>query len=393
MSIDFSSISDRTHTNSVKWRQYPEGVLPVWVADMDFKAPEPILAALRAKLEHGVLGYEFPGKDLLGTVAARMEKLYGWSVDPEAIIPTPGIIAGFNAAAWAICAPGQGILTQPPVYPPFLTVAEKVGLVNQLAPLALEEQAGRLTYHCDLEVFRKAVHGRNVRTGMFLLCNPHNPTGQAYSRKDLQGMADICLEQGVRIVSDEIHSELLLGETRHIPIATLSKDIERNTITLVAPSKTYNVPGLFCGLAIVPDPGLRAKFQAAADRMIQHVSSLSLIAARVAYSGACDEWLKALRVQLTANRDWVSRTLRERFPRLACTLPQATYLAWLDCRRLELGGRTPYDFFLERAKVAFNQGDDFGPGGKGFVRFNFGTSPRILQEVVDRIAAVMPEAG
>jgi cysteine-S-conjugate beta-lyase len=392
MPTDFSKAPDRTRTHSLKWTQYPNGVLPVWVADTDFQAPEPILEALRSKLQHGVLGYEFPQKALCETVAARMAALYGWSVDPEAVVATPGIIAAFNAAAWAVCQPGQGILTQPPVYPPFLGVAENVGLVNQFAQLGLEERNGTLSYHIDMDAFRAALHNQNTRTGMFLLCNPHNPTGQVYSRAELRGMAELCLEQNVCIVSDEIHSELLLGGSAHLPVATLSKDIERNTITLVAPSKTYNVPGLFCGFAIIPDAQLRGRFQAAASRMIHHVSSLSLIAAQAAYSGACDAWLNAMRTMLTANRDWIVATLRDRFPLLRTTVPQATYLAWIDCHRLNLQEQTPGDFFLENARVALTKGEDFGSGGRGFVRLNFGTTSQILQEVMARLSASL-EAG
>lgn len=391
MPVELLIAPDRTHTASLKWTQYPAGVLPLWVADMDFQAPEPILAALRARLEHGVLGYEFATKTLRETVAARMDTLYGWSVDPEAVVATPGVIAGFTAAAWATCRPGQGILTQPPVYPPFLGVAENVGLVNRFAPLGLEEREGALAYRIDWEAFRAALQAGPAPTGMFLLCNPHNPTGQVHAPEDLRTMAGLCLERGVCIVSDEIHSELLLDGARHTPIASLSRDIERRTITLIAPSKTYNVPGLFCGFAIIPDPDLRARFQAASERMIQHVSSLSLIAAQAAYSGACDGWLDALRRRLTANRDWLVQTLRDRCPQIRSTNPQATYLAWLDCHRLELQGRTAYDFFLERARVAFTQGEDFGPGGEGFVRLNFGTTPEVLQEAMARIeAAVAP---
>jgi cystathionine beta-lyase len=387
MPLDCSNAPDRTRTNSLKWTQYPQGVLPLWVADTDFRAPEPILDALRSKLEHGVLGYEFPQQVLRETIAARMDSLYGWSVDPEAVVATPGIIAAFNAAAWAICKPGQGLLTQPPVYPPFLAVAGNVGLVDQFAQLRREDREGVLTYAIDWAVFRSALHSRNARTGMFLLCNPHNPTGQVFSRTELQAMAELCLENDIRVVSDEIHSELLLGGSTHIPVASLSKDIERNTITLVAPSKTYNVPGLFCGFAIIPDPLLREKFNAAASRMIHHVSSLSLIAAQAAYSGACDGWLNAMRTRLTANRDWMVTMLRDRFPQFSTTIPQATYLAWLDCHRLDLQDQTPSDFFLEKARVAFTPGEDFGPGGHGFVRLNFGTTPQVLQEAMERVEA------
>jgi cystathionine beta-lyase len=391
MTLDFTSAPDRAHSNSLKWTQYPEPVLPLWVADTDFRAPEPILAALRAQLEHGVLGYEFPRPRLRETVAARMDALYGWSVDPDWVVATPGIVSAFNTAASAICQPGQGLLTQPPIYPPFLGIAENVGLVNQFAPLIRDDRDGAVGYRMDPDGFRAALHGGGTRTGMFLLCNPHNPTGQAYSRAELLAMAELCLEREVPIVSDEIHSELLLGATRHIPLASLSKEIEQRTITLIAPSKTYNVPGLFCGFAIIPDPRLRTAFRAAADRMTHHVSSLSLTAAQAAYSGACAPWLEALKARLTANRDWLTRTIRTRFPQLASTQPQATYLAWVDCRRLDLKGQTPYDFFLERAQVAFTGGEEFGPGGEGFVRINFGTTPGRLEEAMDRVGAALAE--
>jgi cysteine-S-conjugate beta-lyase len=389
MNYDFSLAPDRAGTASLKWTQYPQGVLPLWVADTDFAAPRPILEAPHRKLDHGVLGYEFPQPELLATIAARMETLYGWTVAPEAVVATPGIIAAFNAAAWATCQPGQGILLQPPVYPPFFGVAGNVGLLNQFAQLHPEERDGTLTYRLDLDGFKAAFHSRGARTGMFLLCNPHNPTGQIFAREELRAMAETCLEQGACLVSDEIHSELLLGGASHIPVASLSKDIERNTITLVAPSKTYNVPGLFCGFAIIPDPGLRERFRAASERLIQHVSSLSLIAAQAAYSGACDGWLEALRAHLTANRDWLTAELRKRFPTLRFTIPQAKYLAWIDCGGLQLGGKVPASYFLERAQVALNPGEDFGPGGQGFVRLNFGTTPGRLREALDRLEAAL----
>lgn len=390
MSFDFQNVPDRACTNSLKWTQYPADVLPLWVADMDFPAPPPILAALRGQLDHAILGYEFARKPLLETVARRMATLYGWEVDPAAVVATPGIIAAFTAAAWATCQQGQGILTQPPVYPPFLGVAANVGLVNQFAPLVLEAAGSTVSYRFDVPAFRAAMHRDGVRTGMFLLCNPHNPTGQTYSRDALRAMAEACLENEVCLVSDEIHSELLLGGAQHIPVATLSKEIERRSITLVAPSKTYNVPGLFCGFAIIPDPVLRKRFVEASERLIHHVSSLSLTAAQAAYSGACDPWLQALRAHLTANRDRVVSELQARCPQLKTTVPQATYLAWIHCRDLDLNGRTAYDHFLERARVAFTRGEDFGPGGEGFVRLNFGTSRAILEQALDRVAAALP---
>jgi len=204
---------------------------------MDFAAPEPIRAVLYHFVEHGVLGYEFPTRELRETVAARMQTLYGWQVSPDAVVATPGVVAGFTLAANAVCAAGQGLLIQPPVYPPFLKVNGSAGLVRQEAPLVLETDGNTLRYSVDFDIFQKAVHSDGAKTGMFLFCNPHNPTGQIYTKDDLARIADICLKNNIFICSDEIHSEILLGGTQHIPIAALDPEIADHTITLIAPSK------------------------------------------------------------------------------------------------------------------------------------------------------------
>jgi cysteine-S-conjugate beta-lyase len=389
---DFDSIIDRRGSNSSKWSKYPEDVLPLWLADMDFRAPEPILAALRAKIKHGVLGYEMPYKILAEAAAARMEKLYGWQVSPEWVTATPGIIAGFTAAAQAVCQAGEGILIQPPVYPPFVSLHEFGGRVSQPAPLVLQETGHILRYEIDFDVFEKAVGSGEARTGMFLLCNPHNPTGQVYSREELSRLAAICLEKGVVICSDEIHSELLLGGARHQPIAALSPEIAARTITLIAPSKTFNVPGLFCGFAVIPDQELRERHMKTVAQMGMHVNSLGMAAAQAAFSGRCDDWLAALRAYLTANRDFLVEYVRSELSGVRTTVPQATYLAWLDCRELVESGRitgTPHEFFLKQARVALNEGKEFGAGGEGFVRLNFGCSRATLVEALERMKAAI----
>ena len=384
MPFDFSQAPNRTHTNSVKWTHYPEDVLPLWVADTDFPAPPAILNALTQAVAHGVLGYEFPGKRLKEIIATRMENLYDWKVSPDWIIATPGIIAAFNAAAWAICMPGEGLLTQPPVYPPFLSVHKNVGITHQDAPLQeITEGSHLLRYEIDFDHF-EFMFNTDSPTRLFLLCNPHNPTGRAFSRQELLGMAEICLENKTIIVSDEIHSELTLPPTRHIPIATLSPEIEAQTITLIAPSKTFNVPGLFAGFAIIADPTLRENFRKSADRLCMHVSSLGLVAAEAAFSGECDPWLAELRQHLVSNRDFVTNYVHKNLSGIRTTHPEATYLSWLDCRNLDLQP-TPYEFILEKAKVALNNGADFGEGGKGFVRLNFGCPRSTIQDGLDRI--------
>ena len=384
MTFDFSHAPDRSQTNSLKWTLYPSDVLPLWVADMDFPAPPAITDALAQSVAHGVLGYEFPSKKLKETVASRMETLYGWKVSPSWVIATPGIIAGFNAAAWSVCEPGQGILTQPPVYPPFLGVHKNVGLSHQDAPMREVNEANHLLrYEIDFDHF-EFMFDTDAKTRLFLLCNPHNPTGRAFNREELLEMAEICLAHDTVIVSDEIHSELTLPPNQHIPIASLSPEIAARTITLVAPSKTFNVPGLFAGFAIIPDQTLRENFQQTTERLCMHVASLGLVAAQVAFSGACDEWLSELRSHLVDNRNFVTNYVRENLPGIRTTHPEATYLSWLDCRALNLQP-DPYQFFLKKAKVALTNGADFGEGGQGFVRLNFGCPRSTLEKALQQM--------
>lgn len=392
MQYDFDRIIDRRGSNSIKWQKYPQDVLPLWVADMDFTAPEPVRLALQRFVDHAVPGYESPSAQLCEIVAARMHSLYGWQVSPESIIATPGVVAGFTAAAHAVCTPGQGLLVQPPVYPPFMKVHTAAGLVRQDAALKLEQVDSQVHYSVDFQVFEGAIASAGARTGMFLLCNPHNPTGQVYSRADLTRMSELCLQHDIVICSDEIHSELLLGGSKHIPIAALDPEIADRSITLIAPSKTFNVPGLFCGFAIIPNQDLFARYCKTIEAMAMHVSSPGLVAAQAAFSGACDDWLSALRVYLTANRDFVVAFVNNELEGIRATVPDATYLAWLDCTALVASGRiagSPHEFFLNRARVALNEGREFGPGGDGFVRLNFGCPRATLVEALERMKTAL----
>jgi cystathionine beta-lyase len=390
MTFDFDRPIERRGTNSIKWSRYDPDVLPLWVADMDFTAPAPVTEALRAKVEHGIFGYEMPSQALAETVAGRMHSLYGWQVAPEMVVATPGVIAGFSAAAHTVCAPRDGLLIQPPVYPPFVSLAEFTGLTRQLAPLRQVNEETHLHYEIDWPAFESGLHSNGARTRLFLLCSPHNPTGQVYSREELRRMGELCLREDVFICSDEIHSELLLGAATHTPIAALSPQIAARTITLVAPSKTFNIPGLFCAFAIIPDEALRTRYKQTVERMALHVNSLGLAAAGAAFSGQCDNWLTELRAYLTANRDFLAETIASDFPGIRTTRPDATYLAWLDCNQLVQAGKIttpPHKFFLEKARVALNDGKEFGSGGEGFVRLNFGCSRQTLVEALTRMKA------
>jgi cystathionine beta-lyase len=252
----------------------------------------------------------------------------------------------------------------------------------------VETNGATLRYGVDFDIFQKAVNSAGTKTGMFLLCNPHNPTGQVYSQTDLARMADICLKNDILICSDEIHSEILLGGTKYLPIAALDPEIAARSVTLIAPSKTFNVPGLFCGFAIIPNKELLERYKKTVECMAMHVSSPGLAAAQVAFSGACDAWLAALLTYLTSNRDTLVEFVRDEFKGIKTTVPEATYLAWLDCTEpVEAGiiSGTPHEFFLKSARVALNEGRDFGSGGEGFVRLNFGCPRANLVEALTRM--------
>ena len=360
-----------------KWTWYPKDVLPLWVADMDFPAPKPILDDLRKAVNQGVLGYELASTALLETVAARMDRLYSWKVKPEWIVPVTGIVSGFNVAARAFGSQKKGYLVQPPVYNEFHEIKNHIGIPQLDAPFVKQVKGNILHYEVDWDLFKKQAK----KVSMFLLCSPHNPLGIIFSRRDLAQMAEICLENNVLIVADEIHSELLLDEKKFTPMAKLSKEIANNTITLIAPSKTFNVPGLFCGFAIIPNKELRDKYVKVVQDLKLHVASLGLHAAQVAFSGQCDEWLKEMRCYLTGNRDFLVDYVTKNMPGVRITIPDATYLAWLDFTQLNL--ENPFEFFFEKAKVALSDGAIFGE--KGHVRLNFGTSRNILKQALNRM--------
>ena len=388
MAYNFDEIIERRNTNSVKWTEYPEDVLPLWVADMDFRTPEPILDAIRTALDRGVLGYEFAKPRTQRIVAERMERLYNWQVDPDWVVNTTGVVSGFNIAARAVCEPGDGALVQTPVYHMFYSIYKNIGLRKQIAPFPFVEDGNRLIPQLDLNVFAKSFHSDNARTRLFLLCHPHNPLGNVFSRDELQSMADICLQNDTMIVSDEIHSELMLGDSKHIPVAMLSDEIADKTITLISPSKTFNTAGLFSSFAIIPNAELREKFKKANEQITGHVSSLGIIASEAAFSGECDDWLAKLLVYLKNNRDFVVDYLTENFPETRFTIPEATYLQWVDFGAYVKSGRisdVPYKFFLENARVALNDGSVFGEGCENCVRLNFASPRSMVAEALDRL--------
>lgn len=383
---NFNLIPDRRKiSNFSKWTFYPKDVLPMWVADMDFPAPKPILDSLDKLLKHGVLGYELPAKVLLETVAQRMDDLYSWKVSPESVITIPGVVSGLNITASIFCTDKKGVAVQTPVYNEFHEVKNNNHVPQVDIPLRKKVKGNIISYEIDWIAFEKQIK----KTKVFLLCNPHNPLGIIFNRRDLTRMAEICIKHKVVIVSDEIHAELLLDKNKFTPMAKISKEIEKNTITLIAPSKTFNVPGLFCAFAIIPNKELRDKFQKEVQRLRLHVGSPGLHAAQAAFSGKCDAWLKELRRYLTLNRDFLVDYVTENMPNVKTTIPDATYLGWLDFT--ETGIENPFEFFRDKAKVALSDGKIFGKGGEGHLRINFGTSRALLKEGLERMSKAMKE--
>jgi cysteine-S-conjugate beta-lyase len=378
----------RRATESLKWRMYGPDVLPLWVADMDVAAPEPVLDALRRRLDHGVLGYpvasmspEAGAEGLREILVDRMSRRYGWTIQPEAIVFVPGVVTGFNLACHALGKAGDGVIVQPPVYTPFLFAPGQAGQERQEAPLALRPDG---TYGLDLQAFEAAI---TDRTRAFILCNPHNPVGRSWSREELSSLAEICLRRKITMISDEIHCDLLYGGHTHTPLASLDPEIARHTITFMAPSKTFNIAGLTCSFAVIPDPWLRRTYLRARQGIVPWVNLLGLVAAEAAYREG-QPWLDEVLALLDGNRRLLAEMVERDLPGVRMALPEATYLAWLDCREAGLGDN-PGPFFLDRAKVALNDGATFGDAGKGFVRLNFGCRRELLQEALARMAKAL----
>lgn len=384
----FNQLVNRSDSDSAKWSYYEDDVLPMWVADMDFRSPEAVIQALHERIDHGAFGYCMPSEELTTLIRQRMERLYGWSVASDEVSFIPGLVSGLNVVSRAFGEAGDGVLVNEPVYPPFLSAPENQGHVTQMASLVpsfVEDGAqSHLRYDIDFEALEAAI---DDRTRLFLLCNPHNPIGRAYTPDELERIAEICTRHDLIICSDEIHSDLLLGGTKHTPIASLSPEIAERTITLLAPSKTFNLPGLGCSIMVTQNPELRTALDNASRGIVPHVNIMGYVAATAAYAKG-GEWLETLLAHLTANRDFLVEYVNEHMPQIRVTKPEATYLTWLDCRETGIEGN-PYKFFLEKAKVGLNDGANFGPGGEGFVRLNFGCPRPLLEEGLQRMSAAL----
>ncbi|HJV33868.1 PatB family C-S lyase [Geomonas sp.] len=371
--FNFDEIIDRRGTASEKWDKYQgRDIIPLWVADMDFRSPPAIIQALQERVSHGVFGYTHPPEGLSEAVQDSLLAEYGWRVEKEWITWLPGLVTGLNVSCRAVGGPDDEVITFTPVYPPFMSAPPLSGRKAVKVPLRQQEDRWEL----DLDALEASA---TPATKLLLLCSPHNPVGRVWTRGELADLADFAERHDLVICSDDIHAGLVLDENvRHIPIATLSEEVARRTITLLAPSKTFNIPGLGCSFAIISDDSLRRAFRKAMGRIVPHVNLLGYTAAEAAYRH-CEGWRGELIEYLRGNRDLVAREVRA-MPGLSVAHVEATYLSWIDVRAT--GIEDPVAFF-EEAGVGLSGGADFGL--PGFVRLNFGCPRPLLEEALRRM--------
>lgn len=369
--MDFDRPINRAGTSSVKWEWFKNDVLPLWVADMDFAAPEAVTTALRRRAAHPVYGYTLPADALYEGALGHIERHFGWKVAREWLLFIPGVVTGFNVAA-RLVGENEAIAVPTPAYPPFLTAAKNAG--RKRVTVRLPVEGGRLVINRD--VLEAQV---TPETKLLMLCSPYNPGGTLLTKEELTGIVDFCRERDILICSDEIHADLVMDEAgKHLPTASLSEEAAARTITLMAPSKTFNIPGLGCAMAIIPDDTLRSRFQGAMAGIVPYVNLMGYEGAMAAYIHG-DSWLKEVLAYLRENRDYAFKRLAA-MEGLKPLLPEATYLIWMDAR--DLGVENPAAFF-EEGGVGLSDGAHFD--APGWLRLNFACTRATLEEALDRM--------
>ena len=365
----FDTVIDRRGSDSFKWGKYAgRDILPLWVADMDFAAPPAVLAALHRRIEHGVFGYGGPWPSLTESVLAHLQDEYSWSIEPEWLVWLPGLVTGLNVACRAV--DGE-VLTATPIYPPFLSAPHFSGRKLNRVDLALDNNR----WQWDMAAVQQAT---TAATRLFLFCHPHNPVGRCWSRDELLALADYAERNDLVVCSDEIHCGLILdADKRHIPFASLSPAAAQRSITLLAPSKTFNIPGLGCAFAVIPNPALRRRFEQAMHGIVPHVNVLGLAACEAAFRHGGD-WHRELIAYLRGNRDRVAATMAS-LPGVRMAPVEATYLAWIDVRDLRLAKPAAH---FEAHGIGLSDGADFG--APGWLRLNFGCPRATLDEALTR---------
>jgi cysteine-S-conjugate beta-lyase len=384
--FDFGTPVNRRGTSSTKWNRYHgRDVIPLWVADMDFRCAPAIVQTLRARVDQGIFGYTEPPAELPAAVAQALQRDHGWHIEPDWIVWLPSLVVGLNVVSRAFAGEGDDILTCVPIYPPFLSAPQNGNRNAVRVPLALESQAGSAEsqesrWMWDMPELERAV---GARARLLLLCSPHNPTGRVWTRAELERLAELALRHNLIVCSDEIHCGLVLdADKQHIPLASLSEDIAARTVTLMSASKTFNLPTLGCAFAIASDPELRARLKRVMAGIVHHVGGLGYTATLAAYAHGRD-WQLALLDYLRGNRDLVHEAIAS-MPGLRTWHVEATYLAWIDCRDLSID--SPLRLF-EDAGVGLYDGALFG--APGFVRLNFACPRSLLEQALERMRAAV----
>jgi cysteine-S-conjugate beta-lyase len=380
---NFDEIIPREGTNCIKydareWIFKTNDVLPLWVADTDFRTPDFIVEALKKRTEHEIFGYTFKPDSYFDAVIGWMKRRHNWAIKKEWISSSPGVVAGLTLAVETFSKPGDGVIVQPPVYFPFFESVK--GTKRKMVENPLKIETGRYTF--DFEDLKSKID-KNIK--LLLLCNPQNPGGMVWTQNELEELAEICLASNIMVISDEIHSDLVFGRSRHIPFATLSEEAAKNSVVCMAPSKTFNVAGLASSLVIIPDKTKLARYERALN--VGHLGMGNIfgsVALEAAYSGG-DQWLDQLLDYLWGNYFFLENFIRENLPKVKVMKPEATYLIWLDFREYGMNDDELMQFTTEKAKVGLNNGGRFGKGGDGWLRLNIGCPRSVLAEGLNRL--------
>lgn len=386
--FNFDEIIERRGTDSGKWGKFDPDVIPMWTADMDFRSPPAVIEALHERVEHGIFGYGYSGwthqpHDLIDTLRDRFATRYDWQVNPEDFVFVPNIVSALYGICRVVGDAGDGVLVQTPNYWPFFSGIENAEQQAVMAPMVTVRQGDGLRYEVDFDALEAAI---TPRTRMFLLSNPHNPVGRAYERWELEKMAEICLRHNLIICSDEIHCDLMLDGRQHIPIASLGPEVEQRSITLMAASKSFNVPGLKLGFGVSKNHELLQGLDNFYHNAGVGTGLMGYTAALAAYRHG-QPWLEALLDYLAANRDYAFDFVVRNLPGMVPVRPEATYLMFLDCQNLDIDDDA-CSFFLDRARVALSGGFD-SQGYGGCARLNFGCPRATLVEALERMQAAL----
>ena len=380
---NFDEPSSREATDCIKYDRREEtfgvkDVIPMWVADMDFNTPDFIVQALQKRLGHEIFGYSYRPDEYFQSIISWIKARHNWHVEKEWISFSPGIVPALNFCTLAFTNPGDNIIVQPPVYFPFFSAAESHG--RNLLYNRLNESDGNWSMD-----FNSLLDCIDDKTKMIIISNPHNPVGKVWSPEDLEMLADICLKHNIIMISDEIHCDLVLPGFSHTPMASLSDKIAENTVTLIAPSKTFNLAGLSTSSVIISNPILRKSFNRVVDNL--HVGSGNIFGttASIAAYTYGHKWLDALLDYIDHNIEFVKDYCREMIPEINAVPPEATYMIRLDCRKFGMTGKELQNFFVKKAGIGMNEGSSFGPGGEGFMRMNLGTTHKIVMKAMEQI--------